>query len=65
VPTYYIDVREVSDVQAGLKFASDTGVPLVVKNSGKIGMNVIASGTTLISSRQATTSKDGLALPMR
>lgn len=34
IPSYYIDVQEVSDVQAGLKFASDTGIPLVVKNSG-------------------------------
>ncbi|KAI7245139.1 hypothetical protein KC343_g6969 [Hortaea werneckii] len=34
VPSYYIDVEGVSDVQAGLKFAEDTGVPLVIKNSG-------------------------------
>jgi FAD/FMN-containing dehydrogenase len=31
---YYIDVRQISDIQAGLKFADDTGIPLVVKNSG-------------------------------
>ncbi|KAF2168172.1 hypothetical protein M409DRAFT_21616 [Zasmidium cellare ATCC 36951] len=34
VPNYYIDVREVSDVQAALKFADSTGVPLVIKNAG-------------------------------
>ncbi|KXT17277.1 hypothetical protein AC579_532 [Pseudocercospora musae] len=34
IASYYINVQRVSDVQAGLKFASDTGVPLVVKNSG-------------------------------
>ncbi|KAK5730587.1 hypothetical protein LTR15_000524 [Elasticomyces elasticus] len=34
VPDYYIDVRQVSDIQAGLAFASSTGVPLVIKNSG-------------------------------
>ncbi|KAK4504904.1 hypothetical protein PRZ48_002867 [Zasmidium cellare] len=34
VPNYYIDVRQVSDVQAALKFADSTGVPLVIKNAG-------------------------------
>lgn len=34
VPTYYVDVRKVSDVQATLRFADSTGVPLVIKNSG-------------------------------
>lgn len=34
VPDYYIDVQEVSDIQAGLTFASTNGVPLVVKNTG-------------------------------
>lgn len=34
MPSYYIDVGQVSDVQAALKFANDTGVPLVIKNSG-------------------------------
>ncbi|KAI5367630.1 putative berberine/berberine, FAD-binding domain, PCMH-type, FAD-binding, type PCMH, subdomain 2 [Septoria linicola] len=34
VASYYIDIREVSDIQAALKFADQTGVPLVIKNSG-------------------------------
>lgn len=34
VPDYYIDVREVSDIQAGLKFADALGIPLVVTNTG-------------------------------
>ncbi|KAK5125086.1 hypothetical protein LTR08_005448 [Meristemomyces frigidus] len=34
VPNYYINVQQVSDVQAGLSFANQTGVPLVIKNSG-------------------------------
>jgi hypothetical protein len=34
VPSYYIPVRNVSDVQAALSFAQTSGVPLVVKNSG-------------------------------
>lgn len=34
VPDYYIDVREVSDIQAGLTFAEDQDVPLVVTNTG-------------------------------
>ena len=34
VPNYYINVKQVSDVQAGLSFATKYGVPLVVKNSG-------------------------------
>lgn len=34
VSPYYIDVSQVSDVQAGLAFASSHGVPLVIKNSG-------------------------------
>lgn len=34
VPDYYIDVREVSDVQRGLDFASKHNLPLVVKNTG-------------------------------
>ncbi|KAL9080968.1 MAG: hypothetical protein Q9157_000378 [Trypethelium eluteriae] len=34
VPNYYIEVTQVSDVQAALAFAQKTGVPLVVKNSG-------------------------------
>ena len=34
VPSYYIEVTSVSDVQAALAFAASTKVPLVVKNSG-------------------------------
>ncbi len=34
VPSYYIPVSNVSDVQAGIAFASASGVPLVVKGSG-------------------------------
>jgi hypothetical protein len=34
VPDYYIDVRNVSDVQEGLAFASAHHLPLVVKNTG-------------------------------
>lgn len=34
VPSYYIEVTSVSDVQAALAFANSTKVPLVVKNSG-------------------------------
>lgn len=34
VPDYYIDVRKVSDIQAGLKFAEKHNIPLVVKNTG-------------------------------
>lgn len=34
MPSYYINVQEVSDVQAGLSFANEYGVPLVIKNSG-------------------------------
>ena len=36
VPNYYINVQQVSDVQAGLSFANKYGVPLVVKNSGML-----------------------------
>jgi hypothetical protein len=34
VPSYYIPVSKVSDVQAGIAFASASAVPLVVKGSG-------------------------------
>ncbi|KAF7360418.1 FAD-binding domain-containing protein [Mycena venus] len=34
VPPHYIDVRDASDVQKALKFSKQTGVPLVVKNTG-------------------------------
>jgi hypothetical protein len=34
VPDYYIDVRNVSDVQKGLAFASAHDLPLVIKNTG-------------------------------
>lgn len=34
VPDYYIDVRNVSDVQKGLAFASAHHLPLVIKNTG-------------------------------
>lgn len=34
VPSYYVDVREPSDVAAVLAFASTSGVPIVVKNTG-------------------------------
>ncbi|KAF2166572.1 hypothetical protein M409DRAFT_66592 [Zasmidium cellare ATCC 36951] len=34
VPSYYVDVREPSDVAAVLAFAHETGVPIVVKNTG-------------------------------
>ncbi|TVY40181.1 FAD-linked oxidoreductase [Lachnellula occidentalis] len=34
VSPFYIEVQEVSDIQAGLQFANDTGVPLSIKNTG-------------------------------
>jgi hypothetical protein len=34
VPDYYLDVRNVSDVQKGLAFASTHHLPLVIKNTG-------------------------------
>ncbi|KAJ7640893.1 FAD-binding domain-containing protein [Mycena polygramma] len=34
VSPYYIDVRSASDVQKAFKFSKQTGVPLVVKNTG-------------------------------
>ncbi|TVY32503.1 FAD-linked oxidoreductase, partial [Lachnellula subtilissima] len=34
VSPYYIEVQEVSDIQAGLAFANETGVPLSIKNTG-------------------------------
>lgn len=34
VPDYYIDVRKVSDIQMGMKFAEMHNIPLVVKNTG-------------------------------
>ena len=34
VPSYYVEVTNVSDVQAALAFAQSNNVPLVVKNSG-------------------------------
>jgi hypothetical protein len=34
VPTYYVPVRRVEDVQAVLQFVRKTKVPLVIKNSG-------------------------------
>ncbi|KAJ7634764.1 FAD-binding domain-containing protein [Roridomyces roridus] len=34
VPSFYIDVRNASDVQAAFTFSRRTGVPLVVKNTG-------------------------------
>ncbi|OJD14025.1 hypothetical protein AJ78_05596 [Emergomyces pasteurianus Ep9510] len=34
VPDYYINVQKVSDIQAGLKFAAEHKVPVVVKNTG-------------------------------
>jgi hypothetical protein len=34
VPNYYINVANVSNIQAALAFAEKTGVPLVTKNSG-------------------------------
>lgn len=34
VSPYYIDVSGVSDIQAGLAFAAQHNIPLVVKNSG-------------------------------
>jgi hypothetical protein len=34
VPSYYIPVHNVSDVQAALLFAKASSVPLVIKNSG-------------------------------
>lgn len=34
LPDYYIDVRKVSDIQAGLNFADEHGIPLVIKNTG-------------------------------
>ncbi|KAK1236221.1 hypothetical protein PQX77_000542 [Marasmius sp. AFHP31] len=34
IPSYYIDVREVEDVQAAFRFSKDTNMPLVIKNTG-------------------------------
>lgn len=34
VPDYYIDVRKVSDIQVGLRFAEEHNIPLVIKNTG-------------------------------
>ncbi|CAI6297705.1 unnamed protein product [Periconia digitata] len=34
VPSFYIDVRNVSDIRAGLEFARTTGTPLSIKNTG-------------------------------
>lgn len=34
VPDYFIDVREVSDIQKGFNFADEHGIPVVVKNTG-------------------------------
>ncbi|KAJ7089096.1 hypothetical protein C8R44DRAFT_648958 [Mycena epipterygia] len=34
VPGYFIDVRDANDVAAGFKFSEQTGVPLVIKNTG-------------------------------
>ncbi|KAI1332880.1 hypothetical protein F5Y16DRAFT_394190 [Xylariaceae sp. FL0255] len=34
LPSYYIDVRESTDVTAAMAFSNITGVPLVIKNSG-------------------------------
>lgn len=34
VPPHYVDVRAASDVQAVYKFSKETGVPIVIKNSG-------------------------------
>ncbi|TVY15434.1 FAD-linked oxidoreductase, partial [Lachnellula arida] len=34
ISPYYIEVQEVSDIQAGLQFANETGVPLSIKNTG-------------------------------
>ncbi|KAK4580448.1 hypothetical protein LTR86_000651 [Recurvomyces mirabilis] len=33
-PNYYVDVQAISDVQATLSFVNNTGIPLVIKNSG-------------------------------
>ncbi|KAI0887740.1 FAD-binding domain-containing protein [Annulohypoxylon maeteangense] len=34
VPSYYIEVEEISDISAALRFTREYGVPLVIKNSG-------------------------------
>ncbi|KAI1480962.1 FAD-binding domain-containing protein [Daldinia eschscholtzii] len=34
VPSYYIEVEEITDITAALNFSQDHGVPLVIKNSG-------------------------------
>jgi len=34
IANYYIDVRQPSDIQAGLAFANSTGIPVTIKNSG-------------------------------
>jgi hypothetical protein len=34
IPDYYINVNDVADVQAGLNFARQKKIPIVVKNSG-------------------------------
>jgi FAD/FMN-containing dehydrogenase len=34
VPDHYVDVQDESDIQAGILFARQFGVPLVVKNTG-------------------------------
>ncbi|KAI2629958.1 FAD-binding domain-containing protein [Hypoxylon sp. NC1633] len=34
VPSYYIDIRETSDINAALNFSREIQIPLVIKNSG-------------------------------
>ncbi|KAH8883253.1 isoamyl alcohol oxidase [Thozetella sp. PMI_491] len=34
LPSYFVEVRDPSDVRAAFKFSNKTGVPLVIKNSG-------------------------------
>lgn len=34
ISPYYIEVHTVSDIQAGLKFSENTGIPLSIKNTG-------------------------------
>ncbi|KAG6380646.1 hypothetical protein JVT61DRAFT_5012 [Boletus reticuloceps] len=34
IPSYYVDVAKVSDVQVAVMFAKTNSIPLVIKNSG-------------------------------
>jgi FAD/FMN-containing dehydrogenase len=34
VPSKYVDVRELRDVQEALNFATENNIPVVIKNTG-------------------------------